>query len=191
MQDSGPQRSWGASWWRGAWRGTGRVSLKRKPAQMGLLRDQQRDTHPGGGTAFSLGLWNQGLVQGWRLFSQLHCQEWRSSDSVGKAVLHVCRWQEEGLRDDRDSHSQVPARHCPGARGRCRQAEWASGSCDHCHLTTAGVSPMFFFSGGRRKGKGCVLPVDRRWPVQVQCLLAERFLQENTRATRWLRTVLV
>ena len=110
---------------------------------------------------------------------------------MGKAVLHVCRWQEEGLRDDRDSHSQVPARHCPGARGRCRQAEWASGSCDHCHLTTAGVSPMFFFSGGRRKGKGCVLPVDRRWPVQVQCLLAERFLQENTRATRWLHTVLV
>ena len=93
------------------------MSPKRKPALMGLLRDQQRDTHPGRGAAFSLGLWNQGLVQGWRLFSQLHCQEWRSSDSAGKAVLHVCRWQEEGLRDDRDSHSQVPARQCLGVGG--------------------------------------------------------------------------
>ena len=92
------------------------MSLKRKPAQMGLLRDQQRDTHPGGGTAFSLGLWNQGLVQGWRLFSQLHCQEWRSSDSAGKAVLHVCRWQEEGRGDERDSQSG-PCPALSGGRG--------------------------------------------------------------------------
>lgn len=45
----------------------------------------------------------------------------------GKAVLHVCRWQEEELGDDGDSHSQVPARHCPGVGGQCRLAEWASG----------------------------------------------------------------
>ena len=132
------------------------MSPKRKPALMGLLRDQQRDTLPGRGAAFSLGLWNQGLVQGWRLFSQLHCQEWRSSDSAGKAVLHVCRWQEEGLRDDRDSHSQVPARHCPGGGGRCRQAEWASWSCDHSHVSTAGVCPciLFFFFWWKEKRKG-------------------------------------
>ena len=63
----------------------------------------------------------------------------------GKAVLHVCRWQEEGLRDDRDSHSQGPVWHCLGVGGRCRQAEWASWSCDHCHLTTADVCPPPFF----------------------------------------------
>ena len=170
------------------------MSPKRKPALMGLLRDPQRDTHPGRGAAFSLGLWNQGLVQGWRLFSQLHCQEWRSSDSAGKAVLHVCRWQEEGLRDDRDSHSQVPARQCLGVGGRCRQAEWASWSCDHSHVSTAGVCPcilFFFFLVEGEKERAVSLPVDRMWPVQVQCLLAERFLQQNTCATRWLHTALV
>ena len=35
---------------------------------------------PGVGAAFSLGLWSQGLVHGWRMFSPLHCQEWSSSE---------------------------------------------------------------------------------------------------------------
>ena len=46
-----------------------------------------------------------------RLFT--HCQEWRSSDSAGKAVLHVCRWQEEGRGDERDSQSGP----CPALSG--------------------------------------------------------------------------
>lgn len=58
--------------------------------------------HPGGGIAFSLGLWSQGLVQ--RLGNVLSAalsgvEEFRFNP--GKTVLHVCRWQEEGLGGSR------------------------------------------------------------------------------------------
>ena len=92
------------------WRGTSRVSPKQKPALMGLLRDQQRDMHPAGGAAFSLGLWGQGLVQGWGMFSQPHCQEWRSSDSAEK----LCCTCAGGKRKDLETTETLTVRALPG-----------------------------------------------------------------------------
>ena len=130
MQDSGPQRSWGASWWRGAWRGTGRVSLKRKPAQMGLLRDQQRDTHPGGGTAFCLGLWNQGLVQGWRLFSPVRrdCSLTVRSGGVQIQQEKLCCTCAGGKRKDVETTETLTVRSLPGTvRGSGGDADKQNG----------------------------------------------------------------
>lgn len=65
-------------------------------------------------------------------------------------MLHVCRWQQEELRDDRDSDSQVPAQHCPGVWGHSRQAELALGGV--CMLQppdySCCVSRLFFIWGG-------------------------------------------
>ena len=78
------------------------------------------------------------------MFSPLHCQEWSSSDSAGRAGLHV--WQQEGPRDDRDSDRQVPARHCPGPGGDADEQNGLLGlSACHCHLTTADVRPIVLF----------------------------------------------
>lgn len=91
-------------------------------------------------------------------FLSCHGQEQSSSDLAGKTVLDVCRWQQEEFNDDRDSHSQGSAQHCPGVWGQSRQAERASGvvcmplppdhSCCVSHL---------FFQWGRRRGKGYAL----------------------------------
>ena len=65
---------------------------------------------PGRGAAFSLGLWGQGLVQGWGMFSQPHCQEWRSSDSAEK----LCCTCAGGKRKDSEMTETLTVRALSG-----------------------------------------------------------------------------
>lgn len=91
------------------------------------------------------------------MFSLSSCYlEQSSSDPAGKAVLHLCEWQQEEHRDDRESKSQITSQHsrCHTVLGQSRLAElggfWGNLAC-HCLLTTADVCPVcffFFFGGG-------------------------------------------
>ena len=118
-------------------------------------------------------------------------EEFRFSRKSCAARVQVARGRTQ--RRQRLSQSG-PCPAVSGGRGAMQTSRWASWSCDHCHLTTAGVCPCFFFFFGEGEGDERAVPffyVGRMCQVQVQSDLVERGLQQNTHASRWLHTVLV
>ena len=97
-----------------------------------------------------------------------------------------------GNRKDPETAETLTVRSLPGTvRGAGGDADEQNGllglSACHRHLTTADVCPccfVFVFLVEGEKVRAVSLLVGGRYPVQVQCCVAERFLQENTRATR-------
>lgn len=161
------------------------MSPEEKPALLGLLRGQRRDTRRE---------WAQLSPSGFGVKGSFRAGECSLRCTVRSGAVQIQRGELGctcGNRKDPETTetlSQVPARHCPGGGGDADKQNGLLG-LPACHrlLTTADVCPIFFFFFWVEEKETRAVPffyVGRMCQVQVQSDLVERGLEQNTHASR-------